>query len=67
VWERDGERKRVLEDACSRLTVAHEWCEDPELAAGAEDQARGQQVGVAEKPGEKNLVLGTQPGNTGVT
>lgn len=46
------------------LTVGHERREDPQLAAGAEDQARGQQVGVTEQPGQQNLVLGfeTQSG-----
>lgn len=39
------------------LTVSHEWCEDPELAAGAEDQAGRQQVRVTEEPSEQNLVL----------
>ena len=39
------------------LTVGHERRQDPELAAGAEDEARGQQVWVAEEPGQENLVL----------
>lgn len=42
------------------LTVGHERREDPQLAAGAEDQARGQQVGVTEQPGQQNLVLGIE-------
>lgn len=40
------------------LTIGHERCEDPQLAAGAENQARGQQVGVTKQPGQQNLVLG---------
>lgn len=46
-----------VSEVWQRLTVGHERCEDPQLAAGAENQARGQQVGVTEQPGQQNLVL----------
>lgn len=56
-------------EVCQRLTVGHEWCEDPQLAAGAENQARGQQVGVTEQPGQQNLILDGKQGlvHCGVT
>lgn len=40
------------------LTVGHERCQDPKLAAGAENQARSQQVGVTEETGQQYLILG---------